>query len=39
MGWQTIRWSDFIIDSVDMELRKPRETVKDRELGVLQFLG
>ena len=26
-----MRWSDGIIDSMDMSLSKPREMVKDRE--------
>ena len=29
--WQRMRWSDGIIDSVDMSLNKLQETVKDRE--------
>ena len=29
--WQRIRWLDGITDSVDMNLSKLRETVKDRE--------
>jgi len=29
--WQRIRWLDSITDSVDMNLRKLREIVKDRE--------
>ena len=29
-GWQRIRWLDSIIDSMDMNLSKLRETVKDR---------
>ena len=30
-GWQRIRWLDSITDSLDMNLGKLRETVKDRE--------
>ena len=30
-GWQRMRWSDGIIDSVDMSLSKVWEMVKDRE--------
>ena len=30
-GWQRMRWSDSITDSVDMNLSKLQETVKDRE--------
>ena len=29
--WQRIRWLDSITDSIDMNLRKLREIVKDRE--------
>ena len=29
-GWQRVRWSDSITNSVDMTLSKLRETVKDR---------
>ena len=34
-----MRWLGSIIDSMDMSLSKLRETVKDREPGVLQFMG
>ena len=30
-GWQKMRWSDSITNSVDMNLSKLREIVKDRE--------
>ena len=30
-GWQRVRWLDGIIDSMDMNLSKPWEIVKDRE--------
>ena len=29
--WQRMRWSDSITDSMDMNLSKLQETVKDRE--------
>ena len=31
-GRQRMRWSDHIIDSMDMNLNKLREIVKDREV-------
>ena len=31
-GWQRMRWLDDIIDSMDMNLSKLREIVKDREV-------
>ena len=30
-GWQMIRWLDSITDSMDVNVSKLRETVKDRE--------
>jgi len=35
-GCQRMRWLDDIVDSVDMNLSKLWETVKDEEPGVLQ---
>ena len=31
MGWQRMRWLDSIIDSMDMNLNKLRDIVKDWE--------
>ena len=30
-GWQRMRWLDSITDSMDMNMSKLQETVKDRE--------
>ena len=30
-GWQRLRWLDKIINSMDMNLSKPWEIIKDRE--------
>ena len=37
--WQRMGWLDSITDSVDMNLRKLQETVKDRRAGVLQSMA
>ena len=38
-GRQRMRWLDSIIDSMDMSLSRPQETVKVGKLGMLQSMG
>ena len=38
-GQQMMRWLDSINDSMDLNLSKLGETVKDRKSGVLQSMG
>ena len=38
-GQQRMRWLDSIINSMDMNLNKLRETVENKGAGVLQFIG
>ena len=38
-GWQRMRWLDGITDSVDINLSKPQEMVKDREAGRAVVMG
>ena len=38
-GQQMVRWLDGITDSVDMNFRKLREIVKDREAGLATVHG
>ena len=36
---ERMRWLDSIIDSMDINLSKLHETVKDKKPGVLQSMG
>ena len=38
-GRQRMGWLDSITDSMDMNLSKLREMIKDREAGVLPSMG
>ena len=38
-GRQRIKWLDSMTDSMDMNLSKVQEVVKDRKPGVLQSVG
>ena len=38
-GQQRMRWSDGIIDSIDMSFSKLREVIKDREAWCAAFHG
>ena len=38
-GQQKMRWLDGITDSMNMNLSKSQEIVKDSKPGVLQFMG
>ena len=38
-GQQRKKWLDSITDSMDMNLSKVQEVVKDRKPGVLQSMG
>ena len=38
-GWQRMRWLDSITGSIDMDLSKLREMVKDREAWLAPIHG
>jgi len=38
-GHQSMRWLDGITDTVNMNFSKLWETVRDREVGMLQSMG
>jgi len=38
-GQQSMKWLDYITDSMDMSLSKLWGTVKDRKPGMLQSMG
>ena len=38
-GCQRMRWLNSITDAMDMNLGKPQEVVRDREIWLLQSMG